>query len=42
VIRNTTVIPAEELLALLPGSLLFRERKLGFEKSYAAYRPILG
>lgn len=38
-VEHTTVIPLAEMRALFPDGDVFVERKLGFEKSYALYRP---
>jgi len=38
-VEHTTVIPLARMRALFPDGHVFVERKLGFEKSYALYRP---
>lgn len=38
-IEHTRVLPLARMRALFPDGEVFVERKLGFEKSYALYRP---
>lgn len=38
-IAHTRVLTRRQMIELFPGSCLFLERRLGFEKSYAAYKP---